>query len=111
MRSSSRASLNLTQHNSPAANDVAAVVDVSASVERKMTLGKMVQGGVSVTSGGGLTKTNANSTGSTNLAYTPGTDAEMVDGHKHGQVPVVSSRCAISARPRVRSRSSLERRQ
>ena len=75
-----KAFTNLTQHNSPAANDVAAVVDVSASVERKMTLGKMVQGGVSVTSGGGLTKTDASSSGATNLAYTPGTDAEMVTG-------------------------------
>ena len=57
---------NLTAHNSPASADVAAVVDVSASVERKMTLGKMVQGGLSV--GNGLTKTDAGNTTATSLA-------------------------------------------
>ena len=70
--------VNLTQHNSPHSSDVAAVVDVSASVERKMTLGKMVQGGLSA--GSGLSKTNAGSSTATSMAVDFATDTEMATG-------------------------------
>ena len=79
--------VNLTQHNAPSANDVAGVVDVSASVERKMTLGKMVQGGLAA--GAGLAKTDAGSNTATTLAFASATDAEMVAGTLTTKAPSV----------------------
>ena len=82
-----RSFANLTTHASPHPADITGAVDVSASVARKATFGKIVQGGLAV--GAGLTKTDAGAASAATITYDPATGTEMVAGTETTKSPTV----------------------